>query len=219
MILTIDGPAGTGKSSAAQEVARRLGFDFLDTGAMYRAVAMEAVRKGADLSNHRELAFIGRHCRIAFDFAASPPEVLLNDEPVGKLLRSAEVTSAASRVAVVAEIRALLVAQQQRMGREHPKLVAEGRDQGSVVFPDARWKFYLDATPAERARRRVAQLRQRGEIVDLAAVQAEIEARDQRDRQREVGPLVIPAGAMVIDTTRMSQEQVIEGIIKRVREA
>ncbi len=219
MILTIDGPAGTGKSSVALAVARRLGFDFLDTGAMYRAVALEALRRGVDLGDARELAFVGRLCRIAFDFSAMPPEVLLNDEPVSHLLRSAQVTTAASRVAVVEAIRGQLVEQQRRIGREHPKLVTEGRDQGSVVFPDATWKFYLDATPAERARRRVAQLRARGEIVDPGQILAQIQERDQRDRNRAAGPLLVPPGAVVIDTTNLSPDEVVAAIVERVETA
>jgi cytidylate kinase len=215
MILTIDGPAGTGKSSVALEVARRLGFDFLDTGAMYRAVGLAILRRGTDPSDHRELAFAARHCRIEFDISSMPPGLLLNDEPVSHLLRSADVTAAASRVAVVEAVRKQLVEQQRHIGLNHPKLVTEGRDQGSVVFPNADLKFYLDATPAERARRRVAQLRARGEIVELAKVQEQIESRDRRDSTREVGPLVIPAGATVIDTTRLSQAEVIEQIVSQ----
>jgi cytidylate kinase len=217
MILTIDGPAGTGKSSVAVDVARRLGFDFLDTGAMYRAVALAALRRDVDLVDQRELAFVARHCRIEFDFSVMPPALLLNDEPVSHLLRSAEVTAAASRIAVVEAIRGQLVEQQRRIGQSHPKLVTEGRDQGSVVFPDAELKFYLDATAAERARRRVNQLRARGEIVELAEILAQIESRDRRDRSREVGPLLIPPGAVVIDTTDLSREEVIDRIVAHAR--
>src|SRR5688572_18435847 len=157
MIITIDGPAGTGKSTVALSVAERLGFDFLDTGAMYRALGLAALRRGADLSNGRELAFIAKHARIEFDWSRHPPGVLLNGEPVGHLLRGGEATRAASYVAVVPAIRQQMVRQQQRIGAEHGNIVTEGRDQGSVVFPDADLKFYLDATPTERARRRVAQ--------------------------------------------------------------
>src|SRR5579871_6418881 len=133
MIITIDGPAGTGKSSVALAVAERLAFDFLDTGAMYRAIGLEAIRRRANLDDPRELAFVARHCRINFDWTKRPPSVKLNNEPVGHLLRSGEVTKAASAVAIVPAIREQLVAEQQRIGREHGKLVTEGRDQGSVV--------------------------------------------------------------------------------------
>jgi len=217
MIITIDGPAGTGKSTVARVVAEQLGFDFLDTGAMYRAVGLEALRRNANLEDPRELAFIGRHCRITFDFSQSPPTVLLNDEPVGHLLRGSDATRAASYVAVVPAIRAHLVEQQQAIGREHQNLVTEGRDQGTVVFPDAQLKFYLDASPQERARRRVKQLRDRGEIVDHNSILSEIMTRDQRDSSRTVGPLAVPRDAQVIDTTLMSEDQVIGRIVATAR--
>lgn len=219
MILTIDGPAGTGKSTVARKVAERLGYDFLDTGAMYRTVALEALRRGASLNDPRELAFVARHCRIAFDFSRRPPAVLLNGEVVSHLLRGSEVTSAASHVAAVPAVRERLVLEQRRIGTEHANLVSEGRDQGSVVFVDARVKIYLDADPAERARRRVVQLRARGEAVTVEAVLREILERDRRDSSRSVGPLAVPPGAKVIDTTRLSEEQVVDRIVEFAREA
>jgi cytidylate kinase len=218
MIITIDGPAGTGKSSVAQAVAEKLAFDFLDTGAMYRAVGFEALRRGVDLQDTRALAFIAKHSRIEFDWSKHPPGVLLNGEPVGHLLRGGEATRAASFVATVPAIREQLVREQRRIGQQRPDLVTEGRDQGSVVFPEARLKFYLHATPAERARRRAAQLRSRGEIVDFHQILEEIVARDQRDSTRSVGPLVVPPDAQVIDTTSVTQPQVIETIVARARE-
>ncbi|HZL36596.1 MAG TPA: (d)CMP kinase [Tepidisphaeraceae bacterium] len=217
MIITIDGPAGTGKSSVALALAQRLGFDFLDTGAMYRAVALEALRRNANLEDARELAFVGRHCRINFEWDKHPPTVILNGESVGHLLRGGEVTRAASKVAVVASIREQLVADQQRIGAEHGKLVTEGRDQGTVVFPSAPFKFYLDATPAERAHRRVAQLRARGEIVDHGEILNQIVARDHRDASRVVGPLAVAFDAIVIDTTVLTQEQVVNQMAQRVQ--
>src|SRR5207248_10635687 len=166
MVITIDGPAGTGKSSVALAVAQRLGFAFLDTGAMYRAVGLAAIRRNSNLENQRELTYIAKHARIEFDWSRHPPGVLLNGEPVGHMLGGSDATGAASYVAVVPAIREMLVQQQREIGKKLGKLVTEGRDQGSVVFPQADAKFYLDATPQERARRRVAQLRARGEIVD-----------------------------------------------------
>lgn len=218
MIITIDGPAGTGKSTVSRAVAERLSMDFLDTGAMYRAIGLAAVRRQADLNDAQELGFIARHCRIEFDWAKRPPEVILNGEPVGHLLRSGEVTSAASQVAVVPAVRQLMVEQQQRIGREHPNLVTEGRDQGSVVFPQAELKIYLDATPQERARRRVAQLRARGEIVDPLEILNQIMTRDRRDSTRTTGPLAIPNGAEVIDTTALTEQQVIDLIVSRAQD-
>ena len=217
MIITIDGPAGTGKSTVARAVAEALGLNFLDTGAMYRAIGLEALRRNANLEDARELAYIARHVKIEFDWAERPPEVLLNGEPVGHLLRGGEATRAASYVAAVPAVRELLVRQQQQIGRERPDLVTEGRDQGSVVFPKAELKFYLDASPAERARRRVAQLRRRGEVVDYAQVLDQIVARDTRDSGRAVGPLVVPKDAEVIDTTELTEDEVVGRIVQRAR--
>ncbi len=217
MVITIDGPAGTGKSSVAHAVAERLGYDFLDTGAMYRAIGLAALRREARLDDPRELTFVARHARIEYDWSKHPPGVLMNGEPVGHFLRGAEATRAASYVAVVPAIREMLVRQQQDIGRSRPDLVTEGRDQGTVVFPGAELKFYLDATPAERARRRVQQLRARGEIVDYQEVLSQIESRDQRDKSRKVGPLSVPPDAEVVDTTALSQGQVIDHIVARAQ--
>jgi cytidylate kinase len=219
MVITIDGPAGTGKSSVAHAVAERLGYDFLDTGAMYRAIGLAALRREAKLDDPRELTFVARHVRIEYDWSKHPPGVMLNDEPVGHLLRGAEATRAASYVAAVPSIREMLVKQQQEIGRQHPDLVTEGRDQGTVVFPDAGLKFYLDASPAERARRRVHQLKARGEIVDYHEILNQIESRDQRDRSRSVGPLAAARDAEVIDTTALTQDEVVDRIVARAKGA
>ncbi len=218
MIITIDGPAGTGKSTVAQAVARELDFDFLDTGAMYRAIGLAALRRQIPLEDARELTYVAKLSRIRFDYSTQPPGVLLNDEPVGHLLRGSEATRAASYVAVVPAIREMLVEQQRQIGREHGHLVTEGRDQGSVVFPDARLKFYLDATPEERAMRRVSQLRARGEIVDYQEILNGIVSRDRRDASRSVGPLAIPVDAVTIDTTHITQGEVIQQIVDRARQ-
>jgi len=162
MIITIDGPAGTGKSTVAHSVAERLGFNFLDTGAMYRAIGLEALRRHANLEDSRELVFIAEHCRIEFDDRTQPPGVLLNGQSVGHLLRGKDVTAAASYVAVVPTIREQLVRQQREIGSRWHNLVTEGRDQGTVVFPDAALKFFLDATPQERAKRRASSIGRAG---------------------------------------------------------
>ncbi len=215
MVITIDGPAGTGKSTVALAVAARLRFDFLDTGAMYRAVGLAALRREVDLDDAREVAFVAKLARVTFDWSRHPPGVLLNGEPVGHLLRGVDATRAASHIAVVPAVREMLVTQQREIGRERGNVVTEGRDQGTVVFPDAELKVYLDAAPAERARRRVAQLRARGEIVDPAEILAGIVARDHRDQTRSTGPLAKPADAVVVDTTELIEPQVTDLIVAR----
>jgi len=217
MVITIDGPAGTGKSTVALAVAERLGFDFLDTGAMYRAIGLAALRRHADLNDGRELAYIAKFSKITFNWSTHPPEVLLNGEPVGHLLRSSECTRAASYVAVVAPIREMLVQQQQRIGQDRGNVVTEGRDQGTVVFPNAELKIYLDAAPQERARRRCVQLRARGEIVDYNEILNDIVSRDRRDATRSAGPLAIPDGAEVIDTTKLTEPEVVDLIIAKAQ--
>jgi cytidylate kinase len=218
MIITIDGPAGTGKSTVAQHAAERIGFDFLDTGAMYRAIGLKAVQQHANLRDAAEVAAVARSCTIRFDWKRRPPLLLLNDEPVSHLLRGAEITRAASLVAAVPAVREQLVRQQQKIGWEHGNLLTEGRDQGTVVFPDAQLKVYLDATPQERARRRVEQMRERGEVVEFGPVLEEIVERDRRDAGRSVGPLAVPGDAVVIDTTSLTREQVVERIVQYARE-
>ena len=219
MVITIDGPAGTGKSTVALAVADRLGFDFLDTGAMYRAMGLAALRREANLEDARELAFCAKHAKIAFDWSRRPPGVLLNGEPVGHLLRGSEATRAASYVAVVPAIREMLVQQQRQIGMERGNVVTEGRDQGTVVFPDAKLKIYLDAAPQERARRRVTQLRSRGEIVDFYEILGNILARDSRDASRAVGPLAVPPDADFIDTTDLNEAEVVDLIVGKAEAA
>jgi cytidylate kinase len=173
------------------------------------------LRRHANLEDARELTYIAEHCRIEFDYTTRPPGVNLNGQPVGHLLRGKDATAAASYVSVVPAIREMLVKQQQEIGRRWPNLVTEGRDQGTVVFPDAALKFFLDATPAERAKRRVTQLRSRGEIVDYKEILNGIIARDERDRNRPVGALRPAGDAQIIDTTAMTMDQVIEEIVGR----
>jgi cytidylate kinase len=217
MVITIDGPAGTGKSTVSRAVAARLGFNFLDTGAMYRAIGLAALRREVSLASPRELAFVAEHSRVEFDWSKTPPGVLLNGEPVGHLLRGGEATDAAKYVAQVPAIRAKLVEEQRRIGQEHGNLVTEGRDQGSVVFPNAAFKFYLTASPEERAHRRARELRGRGEIVDEKEILRQIMDRDERDRSRLIGPLAIPDGADVVDTTTLSMDEVVELIVSKVQ--
>src|SRR5256885_2124100 len=176
-----------------------------------------ALRRGPNLQDGREVTFVAGRARMEWGGAGHPPGVSLNGEPVGHMLRGSDATRAASYVAVVPAIREMLVQQQREIGKKIGNLVTEGRDQGSVVFPDAEFKFYLDAKPEERARRRVHQLRARGEIVDHNEILNQIVARDHRDASRTVGPLSIPSDALVIDTTQMTQDQVVEAMVSQVR--
>ncbi|OPZ18307.1 MAG: Cytidylate kinase [candidate division BRC1 bacterium ADurb.BinA364] len=205
-LITIDGPGGVGKSAIAAELARRLGWVSLDTGAIYRTAALEALRQGADLDDGARLAEIAasvaaRYCAASGE---SGTKALLDGEDVSDALRGAAISQATPRVARWPEVREPLIALQRRLAAERPT-VAEGRDMGAVVFPAAPLKFYLTASTAERVARRAAQLGDRGsgEPGDLAARIAE---RDRMDRGRSVGALRAPAGAVVFDTTGRDME-------------
>jgi len=180
---------------------------------MYRAIGLEAVRRQADFNDMRGLAYIAKLAKITFDWTRNPPLTLLNGESVGHLLRGSGCTKAASYVAAVPAIRELMVQQQREIGQERGRVVTEGRDQGTIVFPNAQLKVYLDADPQERARRRAAQLRSRGEIVDVNEILDSILVRDRRDATRSVGPLAIAPDAKRIDTTMISERQVVEQIV------
>ena len=216
-IITIDGPAGTGKSSVAHRLARRLGFDFLDTGAMYRAAAVLAIENGVDPACGPEIADILMRSRLHFDWSAQPPPILIGTRDVSQRIRERDVAECVSIVAGRREVREVLVEQQRRIADHHPRLVTEGRDQGSVVFPDARLRVFLDANASVRAARRFEQLAATGRKPDLEAVRREIVRRDELDSTREVGPLICPEGAIVVDTSDMSLDEVVDHLEDRVR--
>ena len=220
LIVTLDGPAGSGKSTLARKLAKRLGVSFLDTGAMYRGLTAMALHRGIDVAEEPfYVVELARNCPIRFDWSTDPPALLVRDTDLTHRLRDADIAAAVSDVAKLPGVRDVLVREQQNIGREHPRLVTEGRDQGSVVFPDADVKFYLDADPGVRAKRRAEQLRQSGRIVDLAQLRESIVNRDRKDASRAVGPLICPEDAQRIDTSDMPLEAVEELLYERVRAA
>jgi cytidylate kinase len=216
-IVTIDGPAGTGKSTVAHSLAKCLGLEFLDTGAMYRAAALEALERGIDPGDGIRVAALVRGLDLAFDWRSDPPELFVNGHPVGDRIRTPEVTRAVSLVAANPAVRTEMVRAQRGIARRHPRLVTEGRDQGSVVFPDADVRIYLDARPEVRARRRVEQLALKGIAAKEADVLAQILERDRIDSTRADGPLVCPGGAAVVDTSDIEVPEVIERLAAIVR--
>lgn len=213
MIVCIDGPAGAGKSTAARELARRLRFRFLDTGAMYRAVALGASEAGIDLADATALADFAADQRIEL----VNDQILLNGHDVTLEIRTTRVTSLTHYAASNPDVRKQL-AQLQREAAGDDNIVTEGRDQGTVVFPDAACKIFLTASAEERARRRVQDLAARGEIVEYEEVLRQQNLRDERDRTREVGPLVPAADAMHVTTDGRTPEQVMADLEAIVRE-
>lgn len=218
IVITIDGPAGTGKSSVARALARRLGLDFLDTGAMYRAAAAIVLDQDLPRSDAYAVAAAVATGDIRFDWTADPPRIMAFDRPVDQRIRDADVTAIVSEIAGIPEVRREMVERQRQIAQEHRRLVTEGRDQGSVVFPDAPVKFYLDADASVRARRRAEQLRAAGAAVDEPALQREIEDRDSSDSRRPVGPLTCPADAIRVNTSNLAFEQVVNTLEDLVRE-
>ncbi len=220
LIVTLDGPAGSGKSTVARMLAQRLGVAFLDTGAMYRGLAAKALERGIDTATEAyAVVELARHTPMHFDWSTDPPRLYVGESDMTDRLRDSDVTKAVSDVAAISGVRQVLVQDQQAIGREHPRLVTEGRDQGSVVFPDADVKFYLDARAQVRRQRRAEQIRAAGRHVDLEALRQEIVHRDQRDASRTDGPLICPDDAERIDTSEMTLEEVVSLLEQRVREA
>ena len=212
MIVTIDGPAGAGKSSAARELARRLQFEFLDTGAMYRAVALALTRADLPFGDTRRVVEFLNRTRLEM----LGDRVLLNGEDVTEAIRHPSMSDASSRVAVEPHVRAVLV-QWQRQVAEGRNMVCEGRDQGSVVFSDSPCKFFLTASAETRARRRLEELKSRGITAPLDRMVEDLEIRDLRDSTRAVGPLLRPDDAIVVDTDGLTPDQVIDRMEAEVR--
>jgi CMP/dCMP kinase len=215
VVVAIDGPAGAGKSTIARKVAARLGYLYVDTGAMYRAVALWALRNGTQLDDWHRLEQLAIAAHIVLEPATG--RVVLNGEDVTEAIRTQEVSQAASRVAAVPAVRRQMVAKQQSFAEAH-SIVMEGRDIGTVVFPEARVKIFLDADPVVRADRRLRQLEETGKREALDAVQREMKERDRRDRQRPEAPLLQAPDATYLDVTHLSVEETEEAVLKIVRE-
>ena len=226
LVIAIDGPVGSGKSTAARRVAALLGYTYIDTGAMYRAVALKALRRKIPITAeangaNEALVTLARGTRI--DLRESPAEdrgtqrVFLDGEDVTAAIRTPEVSQAASKIAVIEGVRRVLVAEQRRAGASGG-VVMEGRDIGSVVFPDAGLKIFLTASDEVRARRRWLEHQQKGDTIDLARTLDEIRERDKRDASREHSPLVRADGAVYVDSTAMEPEEVARLIAMLARE-
>ncbi len=216
LIVTLDGPAGPGKSTVARDVAIQLGLEFLDTGSMYRAAAALSIDNRVDASDEEAVADLVRAADLRFEWAADPPTLLAFGRPIADRLRDTDVTALVSPVSSLAAVRRVLVERQRRIGEVHPRLVSEGRDQGSVVFFDADVKIYLDASPRVRARRRAEQLHSIGRQADAAAIEQELAERDRRDSTRAVGPLVCPPDAVRLDTSDLDQPAVVRRLAEIV---
>lgn len=212
IVVAIDGPAGAGKSTLAKRVAARLGFIYIDTGAMYRAAALWAQRQNVSWDDRHRMEQLA----IAADIELSPGRIQLNGEDITDAIRTPEVSSGASKVAVIPGVRRAMVAKQREMG-ERSSVVMEGRDIGTVVFPNADVKIFLDADPDERVRRRYRESRAKGEEISEGSVAAQMRERDQRDSTRSDAPLAQAPDAIYLDSTALSLDEVEEAILKLVR--
>jgi len=218
VVITIDGPAASGKSTVARLLALRLGADFLDTGAMYRAATLAAMKAGIDMNNEDELLRIIESSDFQFSTDRDKTVVRLDGADVTDEIRTPEVTANARYAASAPKVRARLVRMQRRMAARKEKIVTEGRDQGTVAFPDANIKFFLTADAKTRAQRRRAGMPDSDGRQDIDKVRLAIEARDKSDRDREVGPLRPADDAIIVDTTELTIEQVVRTLLDYVED-
>lgn len=216
VVITVDGPSGAGKGTLCHAIAEKLNFDFLDSGAIYRILALAALKKGIDLTDENKLAELGRHLNVQFIPENGEIHVILDGENVRDQIRTAEAGQNASKIAVYPKVREALL-QRQRDFSSEKGLVADGRDMGTIVFPNAQIKFFLEASPEERTKRRVKQLQEKGFNANFDEILAEIKERDFRDRNREVAPLVPAPDAKLLDSTNLSIDQVIEQALAYIK--
>jgi cytidylate kinase len=217
IIITLDGPAGSGKSTVARELARALGYAYLDTGAMYRAVTLAVLRKKIDCTNASRVIETLPDLTIDIRYDGGIQKTLLNGEDVSEAIRTPDVSRNVSAIAAIPEVRQHLVAQQQRMGRDGGYVV-DGRDAGTVIFPNAAMKFFLTASVKERARRRQLELAAQQTSLTLEQMIDEIERRDRLDSSRDVSPLRKAPDAIEIDNTSLTVNDQVEWIVERFRE-
>ncbi len=214
--VAIDGPAGAGKSTIAKQIARKLGYIYVDTGAMYRAMAYYLIQNQVDAADQEAIAAACQHADISICYQDGEQVVLLNGENVNAYLRTEAVGNMASVSSVVPEVRKKLVELQQKLARE-TDVVMDGRDIGTVVLPDADVKVYLTASVETRAKRRFLELQEKGESADLAKIAADIEDRDYRDMHRDISPLRQAEDATLVDSSDMTIDQVVERILELCR--
>ena len=216
MIIAIDGPSGAGKSTLAKKLAKALGFTYLDTGAMYRALALKILRQGVDLADDMKLAQLVNSTAVELQGDAAELQVLLDGINVAAEIRTPAVSQMASKASALKLVRERMLELQRRLGRRGD-VVAEGRDIGTVVFPDAQVKIFLSASAAERARRRFVELQAAGQAVDLEATLREIEERDKRDSERQLAPLRKADDAIVIDSSTSTADEVAASVLAEIR--
>jgi len=216
LIIAIDGPSGAGKSTLAKRLAKELGFTYMDTGAMYRALALKVLREGVDLTDDAAMARLIESTTVDLQPANGALRVLLDSADVAAEIRTPQVSQMASKVSALPAVRARLLELQREMGRRG-SVVAEGRDIGTVIFPGAEVKIFLLASAAERARRRFAELRAAGQAVKLDETLREIEERDRRDSGRDLAPLRQADDAVLIDSSSMDADQVMARVLEHIR--
>lgn len=216
-VITIDGPAGSGKSTVSRMLAMKLNYFYLDTGAMYRAVALAAKRKGIDPRDGKRLEALCRSLDLRFVADVDWPRLLLDGEDISVAIRNPEMDMLSSTVSAVREVREAMTELQRKMAKG-VEIVAEGRDMGTVVFPEAQHKFFLTASPEVKAERRYNERQGQGESVTKELVEEELKKRDHQDKTRSLAPLKPARGAEIIDSTRLTVEEVVEKILSYIRE-